>query len=148
MQTVLPKIVKTAFAMIHLIYFFTAGSDAVKAWCIRKGYKAPQAAGAIHTDFERGFICAETMGFEDLKELGSEAECKAKGKYKQEGKTYGLARFPNYRRPVLPIVQSNYSLTSRKTDTLFYPSQAFPRWRFYYTRARIRTSGTTKGGRR
>lgn len=88
MQTVLPKIVKTAFAMIHLIYFFTAGSDEVKAWCIRKGYKAPQAAGAIHTDFERGFICAETMGFEDLKELGSEAECKAKGKYKQEGKTY------------------------------------------------------------
>ncbi len=88
MTTVLPKIVKTAFSTIHLIYFFTAGSDEVKAWCIRKGYKAPQAAGAIHTDFERGFICAETMSFNDLKELGSESECKAKGKYKQEGKTY------------------------------------------------------------
>ena len=88
MQTVLPKIVKTAFSTIHLIYFFTAGSDEVKAWCIRKGFKAPQAAGAIHTDFERGFICAETMSFADLKELGSESECKAKGKYKQEGKTY------------------------------------------------------------
>ena len=88
MTTVLPKIVKTAFSTIHLIYFFTAGSDEVKAWCIRQGFKAPQAAGAIHTDFERGFICAETMSFADLKELGSESECKAKGKYKQEGKTY------------------------------------------------------------
>ena len=88
MTTVLPKIVKTAFSTIHLIYFFTAGSDEVKAWCIRKGFKAPQAAGAIHTDFERGFICAEVMSFADLKELGSESECKAKGKYKQEGKTY------------------------------------------------------------
>ena len=88
MTTILPKMVKTAFSAIHLIYFFTAGSDEVKAWCIRKGYKAPQAAGAIHTDFERGFICAEVMAFDDLKELGSESECKAKGKYKQEGKTY------------------------------------------------------------
>mmetsp|Transcript_30035 Transcript_30035/g.74514 ORF Transcript_30035/g.74514 Transcript_30035/m.74514 type:complete len:407 (-) Transcript_30035:175-1395(-) len=91
MTTVLPKIIKTAFTNINLIYFFTAGSDEVKAWCIRKGYKAPQAAGAIHTDFERGFICAEVMGFDDLKELGTEQEVKAKGKYKQEGKTYTVA---------------------------------------------------------
>ena len=88
MTTILPKIIKTAFSTIHLIYFFTAGPDEVKAWCIRKGFKAPQAAGAIHTDFERGFICAEVMAFETLKELGSEQEVKAKGKYKQEGKTY------------------------------------------------------------
>ena len=120
----LPKIVKTAFAMIHLIYFFTAGSDEVKAWCIRKGYKAPQAAGAIHTDFERGFICAETMGFEDLKELGSEAECKAKGKYKQEGKTYGLARFPNHRFPACPKLVTVIH-TSRYTRlTLFLETTA------------------------
>ena len=91
MASVLPKIIKTGFATIHLIYFFTAGPDEVKAWCIRKGFKAPQAAGAIHTDFERGFICAEVMGFETLKELGSEAECKAKGKYMQQGKTYTVA---------------------------------------------------------
>ena len=91
MTTVLPKIVKTAFSTIHLIYFFTAGSDEVKAWCIRKGFKAPQAAGAIHTDFERGFICAEVMAFETLKELGTESEVKAKGKYRQEGKTYTVA---------------------------------------------------------
>ena len=88
MNTVLPKIVKTAFTTIHLIYFFTAGPDEVKAWCIRKGFKAPQAAGAIHTDFERGFICAEVMAFDVLKELGNEGEVKAKGKYRQEGKTY------------------------------------------------------------
>ena len=86
--SVLPKIIKTAFSTVHLIYFFTAGSDEVKAWCIRKGYKAPQAAGAIHTDFERGFICAEVMAFDVLKELGSEQEVKAAGKYRQEGSKY------------------------------------------------------------
>lgn len=55
----LPKIIKTGFTALNLIYFFTGGPDEVKCWTIRKGYKAPQAAGTIHTDFERGFICAE-----------------------------------------------------------------------------------------
>ncbi|CAI6001013.1 unnamed protein product [Closterium sp. NIES-64] len=87
-QSGLPKIIKTGFAAINLIYFFTAGPDEVRCWQIRKQTKAPQAAGAIHTDFEKGFICAEVMKFEDLKELGSEAAVKAAGKYKQEGKTY------------------------------------------------------------
>eukprot|EP00746_Dinoflagellata_sp_MGD_P000692 gnl/MRDRNA2_/MRDRNA2_101244_c0_seq1.p1 gnl/MRDRNA2_/MRDRNA2_101244_c0~~gnl/MRDRNA2_/MRDRNA2_101244_c0_seq1.p1 ORF type:complete len:405 (-),score=101.15 gnl/MRDRNA2_/MRDRNA2_101244_c0_seq1:35-1249(-) len=85
------KIITNAFSMIHLIYFFTAGPDEVKAWTIRKGMKAPQAAGTIHTDFEHGFICAETMAYADLKELGSEAAVKAGGKYRQEGKTYEVA---------------------------------------------------------
>lgn len=84
----LPKIIKTAFNAIHLIYFFTAGPDEVKGWVIRKGYKAPQAAGTIHTDFERGFICAEVMSFDDLKQHGTEAEVKAVGRYRQEGKMY------------------------------------------------------------
>ncbi|GAQ86894.1 GTP-binding protein [Klebsormidium nitens] len=84
----LPKIIKTGFAAIHLIYFFTAGPDEVKCWQIRKLTKAPQGAGAIHTDFERGFICAEVMKFDELKELGSESAVKAAGKYRQEGKTY------------------------------------------------------------
>eukprot|EP00897_Mesotaenium_endlicherianum_P001167 jgi/Mesen1/11050/ME000099S10489 len=84
----LPKIVKTGFAAINLIYFFTSGPDEVRCWQIRKNLKAPQAAGAIHTDFERGFICAEVMKFEDLKELGTEVAVKAAGKYRQEGKTY------------------------------------------------------------
>jgi len=84
----MPKIINTAFHMVHLINFFTAGPDEVRAWTIRKGYKAPQAAGCIHTDFEKKFIMAETMSYADLKELGTEAAVKAAGKYRQEGKLY------------------------------------------------------------
>lgn len=84
----LPKIITTGFRAVHLIYFFTAGEDEVKCWQIRKQSKAPQAAGAIHTDFERGFICAEVMKFDEFKELGTENAVKAAGKYKQEGKLY------------------------------------------------------------
>eukprot|EP00438_Fugacium_kawagutii_P027950 Skav234363 [mRNA] locus=scaffold1274:267220:271717:+ [translate_table: standard] len=73
----MPKMISTAFHMVHLINFFTAGPDEVKAWTVRKGFKAPQAAGVIHTDFEKGFIMAEVMSFSDLKELGSEAAVKA-----------------------------------------------------------------------
>ncbi|KAF1895331.1 hypothetical protein Lal_00043977 [Lupinus albus] len=75
-QSALPKIIKTGFAAINLIYFFTVGPEEVKCWQIRRHTKAPQAAGAIHTDFERGFICAEVMKFDDLKELGSEGAVK------------------------------------------------------------------------
>ncbi|CAG7901509.1 unnamed protein product [Brassica rapa] len=88
LQSALPRIIKTGFSAINLIYFFTAGPDEVKCWQIRRQSKAPQAAGAIHTDFERGFICAEVMKFEDLKELGNETAVKGAGKYRQEGKTY------------------------------------------------------------
>merc|ERR1719453_1436518 len=87
----MPKMIQTAFNMVHLINFFTAGPDEVKAWTIRKGFKAPQAAGVIHTDFEKNFICAEVMAFDVLKELGTEAEVKAAGKYRQEGKTYEVS---------------------------------------------------------
>jgi obg-like ATPase 1 len=86
--SMLPKIITTGFRAVHLIYFFTAGEDEVKCWQIRKGAKAPQAAGAIHGDFERGFICADVMRYEELKELGSESAVKAAGKLRQEGKTY------------------------------------------------------------
>ena len=84
----LSNIIKTGYKSLDLIYFFTAGKDEVKAWTIKKGFKAPQAAGKIHTDFEKGFICCEVMAFEDYKELGSELECKSKGKYLQQGKNY------------------------------------------------------------
>jgi len=87
-QSALPKIIRTGFTALNLIYFFTAGADEVKCWTIPKGYKAPQAAGTIHTDFERGFICAEVMEYNDLVELGNEAAVKAAGKYKQKGKDY------------------------------------------------------------
>ncbi|XP_032962278.1 obg-like ATPase 1 [Rhinolophus ferrumequinum] len=64
------------------------GPDEVRAWTIRKGTKAPQAAGKIHTDFEKGFIMAEVMKYEDFKEEGSENAVKAAGKYRQQGRNY------------------------------------------------------------
>lgn len=68
----IPKIIKIGYNTLRLIHYFTAGEDEVKCWTIREGTKAPQAAGVIHTDFERGFICAEIMKYEDLVRLGSE----------------------------------------------------------------------------
>lgn len=87
----LPKIVVSGYQALQLQYFFTAGPDEVRAWTIRKGTKAPQAAGVIHTDFERGFIMAEVMKYDDLHELETEAAVKAAGKYVQKGKDYVMA---------------------------------------------------------
>jgi len=87
-QTILPKIIKSGFSLLQLQYFFTAGKDEVKAWTIQKGTKAPGAAGKIHTDFEKGFIMAEVMKYEDFKECGSENAAKSNGKYNQQGKGY------------------------------------------------------------
>ncbi|XP_064646934.1 obg-like ATPase 1 [Lineus longissimus] len=87
-QCALEKIIKTGYKALQLEYFFTCGKDEVKAWTIQKGTKAPQAAGRIHTDFEKGFIMAEVMKFTDFEEHGSEQACKAAGKYHQKGKDY------------------------------------------------------------
>uniref|UniRef100_A0AAQ5ZRA0 Obg-like ATPase 1 n=1 Tax=Amphiprion ocellaris TaxID=80972 RepID=A0AAQ5ZRA0_AMPOC len=87
-QSALSKIIKAGYAALQLEYFFTAGPDEVRAWTIRKGTKAPQAAGKIHTDFEKGFIMAEVMKFQDFKEEGSENAVKAAGKYRQQGRNY------------------------------------------------------------
>jgi obg-like ATPase 1 len=84
----IPKIISTGYVTLDLIHFFTCGEDEVKCWTIRRNTKAPQAAGIIHTDFERGFVCAEVMKFDEYKELGSEGAVKAAGKYRQEGKNY------------------------------------------------------------
>eukprot|EP00921_Rhytidocystis_pertsovi_P018085 GHVQ01028484.1.p1 GENE.GHVQ01028484.1~~GHVQ01028484.1.p1 ORF type:complete len:106 (+),score=14.60 GHVQ01028484.1:128-445(+) len=84
----LDKIIQTGYSSLQLIHFFTSGEDEVKCWTIRKFTKAPQAAGTIHTDFERGFICAEVYKYSDLVELGSESAVKAAGKYQQKGKEY------------------------------------------------------------
>lgn len=86
--SMIPKITKTGYKMLELIHYFTAGEDEVKCWTIRDGTKAPQAAGVIHTDFEKGFICAEVMKYEDFIEAGSEVEVKARGKLKTQGKEY------------------------------------------------------------
>jgi obg-like ATPase 1 len=75
--TMIHKIVTTGYHTLRLIHYFTAGEDEVKCWTIREGTKAPGAAGVIHTDFERGFICAEVFAFDDLDRLGTENEVKA-----------------------------------------------------------------------
>ncbi|XP_037919243.1 obg-like ATPase 1 [Hermetia illucens] len=87
-HSVLDKIIVTGYKALQLEYFFTAGPDEVKAWTIQKGTKAPQAAGRIHTDFEKGFIMAEVMHYKDFKEEGSEAAAKSAGKYRQQGRNY------------------------------------------------------------
>ncbi len=82
------KLIRSAYSLLNLQSFFTAGPKEVRAWTIRKGMKAPQAAGVIHSDLERGFIRAEVMKYEDFITLGSEQACKEKGKFHVEGKNY------------------------------------------------------------
>lgn len=84
----LAVLARKAYHLMGLKTFFTGGSDECRAWTIRDGYKAPQAAGVIHTDFEKGFIKAEAYSIEDLRKYGSEAKIKEAGKYRQEGKEY------------------------------------------------------------
>ena len=82
------RLIKAAYALLKLRTFLTAGSDEVRAWTFREGMKAPQCAGVIHTDFERGFIRAEVIKYADFIELGGEAQCRAAGKLGIEGKDY------------------------------------------------------------
>ncbi len=84
----LDLLVKKSYALLGLISYLTAGQPEVRAWTITKGTKAPQAAGKIHSDFERGFIRAEVIAYEDLIELGSIAAAKEKGLVRSEGKEY------------------------------------------------------------
>lgn len=81
-------LIRTAYATLGLRTFFTAGSDEDRAWTFKAGYKAPQAAGVIHTDFEKGFIRAEVYSCNDLFEYGSEAKVREAGKFRIEGKDY------------------------------------------------------------
>lgn len=84
----LNRLIRSAYKLLKLITYFTAGVQEVRAWTIHEGWKAPQAAGVIHTDFEKGFIKAEVIGFEDFMELGGESGAKEKGKLRIEGKEY------------------------------------------------------------
>ena len=82
------KLIRAAYALLGLRTYFTYGPKETRAWTIRAGDKAPAAAGVIHSDFERGFIAAETMAFADLDTLGSTAKCREAGKFRIEGKEY------------------------------------------------------------
>ena len=84
----LDKLVAASYSLLGLISFLTAGEDECRAWTIKKGTKAPQAAGKIHTDFERGFIKAEVVNYKDLLEQGSLAAAREKGLVGMEGKDY------------------------------------------------------------
>lgn len=84
----LEKLIRETYSLLDLITYFTAGPKEVKAWTIKEGTKAPQAAGVIHSDFERGFICAETYNYNDLISMGSEQKVKEKGLLRREGKEY------------------------------------------------------------
>ena len=84
----LDRLIKKSYSLLGLISYLTAGKPEVRAWTIKKGTKAPQAAGKIHTDFERGFIRAEVVSFDDLMACGSMAAAKEKGLVRSEGKEY------------------------------------------------------------
>lgn len=84
----LNRLIRSAYQLLNLITYFTAGVQEVRAWTIHRGWKAPQAASVIHTDFEKGFIKAEVIGYDDYVTLGGEAMAKEKGKLRIEGKEY------------------------------------------------------------
>ncbi|MBT6094342.1 MAG: redox-regulated ATPase YchF [Rhodospirillaceae bacterium] len=87
-ETGLARIIRAGYHLLHLITFFTSGPKETRAWTVPKGAKAPQAAGVIHTDFEKGFIKAETIAMDDYVALGGEQGAKDAGKMRQEGKEY------------------------------------------------------------
>ncbi len=87
-EDALGELIKAAYKTLGLQSFLTAGKKECRAWTIKKGATAPEAAGTIHTDFERGFIAAQICNYDDLKTLGSEQAVKAAGKLRTEGKTY------------------------------------------------------------
>jgi ribosome-binding ATPase len=87
-ETGLTRVIRAGYELLHLITFFTVGPKEARAWTVEKGSKAPQAAGEIHTDFERGFIRAETIAYDDYIALNGEAGARDAGKLRQEGKDY------------------------------------------------------------
>ena len=80
--------IRAGYELLHLLTFFTVGPKEARAWTVEAGSKAPQAAGAIHSDFERGFIRAETIAFDDYVACNGEAGAREAGKLRQEGKEY------------------------------------------------------------
>lgn len=87
-ETGLARVIRAGYELLHLITFFTVGPKEARAWTVFRGAKAPQAAGVIHTDFEKGFIRAETMAYQDYVDHGGEAGAKEAGKWRSEGKDY------------------------------------------------------------
>jgi ribosome-binding ATPase YchF (GTP1/OBG family) len=87
-EPALHRLIRTSYKLLKLQTYFTAGVKEVRAWTIEAGWKAPQAASVIHTDFEKGFIKAEVIGYDDFIKYGSEAACRDNGRLRIEGKEY------------------------------------------------------------
>jgi obg-like ATPase 1 len=87
-QSMIDKVIKQGYSQLDLIHYFTCGEDEVKCWTIRRDCKAPQAAGVIHTDFEKGFISCDVTKYEDFKEHKNDATLKSLGLLKQQGREY------------------------------------------------------------
>jgi ribosome-binding ATPase YchF (GTP1/OBG family) len=87
-QSGVQKLIQQAYSLLNLITYFTAGEKEVRAWTIQKGDSAPKAAGVIHSDFEKGFIRAEVIAYDDFVSLGGENKAKEAGKLRVEGKEY------------------------------------------------------------
>jgi len=87
-ETGLARIIRSGYELLHLITFFTVGPKEARAWTVHQGAKAPEAAGEIHSDMQRGFIRAETIAYDDYVALGGETGAKDAGKLRQEGKEY------------------------------------------------------------
>jgi ribosome-binding ATPase len=87
-EPALDRLIHSAYKLLNLFTYFTAGVQEVRAWTIQQGWRAPQAAGVIHTDFEKGFIKAEVISYNDFVQYGSEAACRDAGKLRIEGKEY------------------------------------------------------------
>ena len=108
-KSALPKMITQGYKELNLIYFFTAGEKEVRCWTVYNGALAPQAAGVIHSDFERGFIKAEVVAFDDFKAIATKpsmAEVKEAGKYRQEGKAYVVKD--------ADIIQFMFNVTGKK----------------------------------
>ncbi len=90
-ETGLARVIRAGYALLDLITFFTAGPKEARAWTVNRGTKGPQAAGTIHTDFERGFICAEVIAYDDYAAAGGEQGAKDAGRMRLEGKDYVIA---------------------------------------------------------
>jgi ribosome-binding ATPase YchF (GTP1/OBG family) len=87
----LSRVIRAGYELLHLVTYFTAGPKEARAWTIEQGTRAPQAAGVIHTDFEKGFIRAETIAYDDYVANGGEAGAREAGKFRLEGKDYVVA---------------------------------------------------------
>src|SRR5207253_3777472 len=87
-EPALDRLIHSAYSLLNLYTYFTAGELEVRAWTIHQGWKAPQAAAVIHTDFEKGFIKAEVISYDDFVQYGSEAAAREAGRLRIEGKDY------------------------------------------------------------